>query len=80
MVERRKTEAIVAKRYRNRRKISLFSEKEENYDSDIANDTDLDQAEDKYPVPRLNGGKAISNERVKLNDVLCSHSKVNTSL
>ncbi len=44
MVERRKTEAIAAKRQRARGGISLSSEEEENYESDTEDETDLDQA------------------------------------
>lgn len=50
MVERLKTEAIAAKRHRNQRRISLFNKKEENYENDIRDDTNLDQANDKYPL------------------------------
>ena len=42
MIERRKTEAMAAKRYRARGGISLFSEKKD--ESDIRGNTDLDQA------------------------------------
>lgn len=61
MIEKQKAEAIAIKCYRNRRKISSFREKNENYDSDIANNRDLDQAESKYWVSKLNGGEATSN-------------------
>ena len=46
MMERRKAEAIAAKRRRARRGISLSSEEED--ESDIGDDTDPDQANDKY--------------------------------
>ena len=45
-MEKRKAEAIAAKRRRARRKISLSSEKEDK--SDTKDDTYLDQANDKY--------------------------------
>ena len=50
MVERRKTKAIAAKRRRDRGGIILSSEKERNYESYTKDDTDLDQANDKYPL------------------------------
>ncbi len=40
IVERRKTKAIVAKRWRARGGMSLSSEEEENYESDIGDETD----------------------------------------
>ena len=40
IVKRRKTEAIITKRCKNREEISLSSEKEENYDSNTVDDTD----------------------------------------
>ncbi len=46
MVERRKTEAMAAKRRRARGGISLSSEEEENYESDTGDETDPDQADD----------------------------------
>lgn len=39
---------MATKRCRNKGGISLFSEKKGNYKSDIKDDTDLDQADDKY--------------------------------
>ena len=48
MMERRKAEAMAAKRRRARGGISLSSEKED--ESDNVDDTDLDQANDKYPL------------------------------
>ena len=51
MMERQKTKAIAARRQRTRRRISLSSEKEENYESDIRDKTDPDQAgNDKNPL------------------------------
>ncbi len=51
MVERRKTEAMAAKHQRARGGISSSSEEEENYESDIEDETDLDQAnDDKNPL------------------------------
>ena len=46
--EKQKTEAMVAKCCGNRGRISLSSKKEENYESNIRDDTDPDQANDKY--------------------------------
>ena len=48
MVERQKTEAMAAKRYRDRRRTSFSSKKEGNYESDTKNDVDPDQANNKY--------------------------------
>ena len=48
MMERRKAEATVAKRRRARRGISSSSEEEDK--SDTGDDTDPDQADDKYPL------------------------------
>ena len=42
MVERRKTKAGAAKRHRDKEKISLSSEEEMNYESDIKDDTNPD--------------------------------------
>ncbi len=41
-VERRKAEAIAAKHHKNRGGICFSNEENENYDSDTADDTDLD--------------------------------------
>ena len=49
-VEKRKTKALTIKRRKDRRGLSLFNEKEGNYKSDNEDDTDLDQANDKYPL------------------------------
>ncbi len=46
MVERRKTEAMAAKRRRARGGISSSNEEEENYESDTGDEPDPDQAED----------------------------------
>ena len=48
MMERRKAEAMAAKRRRARGGMSLSSEEED--ESDIGDDTDLDQADDEYPL------------------------------
>lgn len=48
MVERRKTEAIAAKRWKARRRISSSNEEEENYESDTGDEMDPDQTNDKY--------------------------------
>ncbi len=51
MVERRKIEAMTAKRQKARRGFHLSSEEEENYESDIGDETDLDQVDnDKNPL------------------------------
>ena len=42
MVKRRKIEAMAARHQRARRRISLFSEKKENYESNIGDKTDSD--------------------------------------
>ena len=47
MMERRKAEAMAAKRHRARGGISLSSKEED--ESDTGDDTDPDQANDKYP-------------------------------
>ena len=44
MVERLKIEAMIARRQRVGREISLSSEEEENYESNIRDETDLNQA------------------------------------
>ena len=53
MMERRKAEAMAAKRRRARGGISLSSEEED--ESDTGNDTDPDQAVDKYPLQLREG-------------------------
>ena len=50
MVKRGKTEAMAVKRCRNKREISLPSGKKRNDKNDTGNDTDPDQAKDKYPL------------------------------
>ncbi len=46
MVERQKTEAMAAKQQKARGGISSSSEEEKNYESDTADETDPDQADD----------------------------------
>ena len=46
MIERRKTEAMAAKRQKARRGISLSSEEKENYKSNTKDETNPDQAGD----------------------------------
>lgn len=41
---------MTAKRSKTRGGISLFSGKKKNYESDIKDNTDLDKADDKYPL------------------------------
>ena len=48
MVERQKTEAIIAKCHKNRGRICLFSREEQNHESDTRDKTDPDQPKDKY--------------------------------
>ena len=48
MVERQKTKTMATKRCKDREGISLSSEKEGNYESNTRDDTDLDQANNKY--------------------------------
>lgn len=50
MIEKQKTEAMTAKRHKNRRGISLFNAKKENYESETKNNTDPNQAKDKYSL------------------------------
>lgn len=42
IVKRRKTKVMAIERWRTKRGISLFSEEEENYESDIGDETDSD--------------------------------------
>lgn len=48
MVKKRKIKIISTKQYRAKREISLFSEKEKNYESDIRDKTNPDQVDSKY--------------------------------
>lgn len=41
MVEKQKTEAIAAKRHKDRKRINLFNRKEENYEGDNKDNIDL---------------------------------------
>lgn len=41
---------MIAKRHRNKRGISFFSKKEENYENNIRDDINPDQANNKYPL------------------------------
>ena len=50
IVKRRKAKASAAKRLKARGRISLSSAKEGNYESNTKDDTDLDSANDKYPL------------------------------
>ena len=50
IIKWRKTEAIVIKRPKARERISLSNEKEENYESNIENKTNLDQANNEYQL------------------------------
>ncbi len=57
IVEKQKTEAMVAKRWRARRGISLSSEKMKNYKSNTGDETNPDQADnDKNPLQLWEGG------------------------
>lgn len=48
MIERQKIEIIAIKCYRNKKGISLCSEKEEDYGNDTKGNTNLDQTKDEY--------------------------------
>lgn len=48
MVEKRKTKAMTMKHCKDRRGFSLFNEEKANYKSNIKDDTDWDQADNKY--------------------------------
>ena len=64
MIERRKTEAMAAKRHRARKKISSANKKEENYECDTGDETNPDQAgNDKLTGTLRKGGpkEDISN-------------------
>ena len=51
MIEKRKTEAMAARRQKAKRGISFSSEEEENYERDIRDETDPNQAgDDKNPL------------------------------
>ena len=50
MMEKRKTKAMAAKHRKDRREISLSSEEKGNYESNTKDDTDPDQADNKYPL------------------------------
>ena len=50
MVERRKTKAMVIKRQRAKRGLSLSNEEKEDFKSDNGDEINLDQADDKYPL------------------------------
>lgn len=47
-MKRWKTKTMAAKCHKNKGGISLSIKKEKNYKRDIADDTDLDHADDKY--------------------------------
>ena len=48
MIERQKTETIVTKCYKDRKRISLSSRDERNYKSNTRDNTNPDQANGKY--------------------------------
>lgn len=50
MVERQKTKAIITKCQKTRRRISLSSKVEKNYENNTKNKTDQDQSNNKYPL------------------------------
>lgn len=50
IIEKRKTEGMVAKYWKTKGKISLFSKKEKNYESNIKDKINLDKANDRYPL------------------------------
>lgn len=61
MMKKQKAKAIAAKCHRNRRGNCLSNREKKNQNSDITNDIDLDQAESKYWVIKLNGGETTSD-------------------
>lgn len=68
MVEKQKIEAIAAKRRKNRGRISLSSRGGKNYEEDIKNDIDYDQANDILPLQFwvAVGGKLQVTKKVRL--------------
>lgn len=50
MVKRQKIEAMAIKRRKDRGEIILFSREKENHESETKDDTDPDQAKDKYQL------------------------------
>lgn len=48
MIEKQKTKAIAAKYCRTKKGINLFSKEKKNYKCDIKNNTDSNQANNKY--------------------------------
>lgn len=50
ILKKQRTKAIVAKRQRIKKEISLSNKEEENYKSDIRDKTDSNQANDEYPL------------------------------
>lgn len=54
-----KTKAIVVKPRKNRQRTSISNDKKENYNGDNANNTDTDQAKDKYLVSSHDGKEII---------------------
>lgn len=50
IIKKQRTKAIVAKRQRIRKEISLSNEEEKNYESDIRDKTNPDQADDEYSL------------------------------
>lgn len=50
MMEKRKVEAIIAKRCRVREEINLFSKEKENQENDIEDEIDSNQTDDKYSL------------------------------
>lgn len=48
MVKRRKIKAMTIKYCKDKKRISLFNRKKENYENNIKDNTDLDQANYKY--------------------------------
>lgn len=64
-MERHKTEAMAAKHWRARKRISLSNVKEENYESDTRDETNSDKVgNDKYPQQLWEKGlkEATSNQ------------------
>lgn len=68
MLKRQKTEAIVVKHQKARRKIDLFNNKKRNYKSNIRNKTYLDQANYKY---LLQVWETMKRKLQMVNKVIC---------
>lgn len=61
MIKKQKIEAIAIKYNRNKREISLFSKKKDDYNNNTIDNIDSNEAKAKYLVLRLNRGKTTNN-------------------